>query len=277
MLDRLWQTALFRDPRHGQMIGQSTLILCGTIWFAFEMQWWRPLAAIGAAQATQFIVGRLMGWRFDWRSPLINALAVTLLLRTEGPLLAAAAGSFAVLSKLIFRIDGRHFFNPGGLAVGAFALFVPGCWVAPGAWGSTAWIAIVAVGLGAFITGHARRLEVPLIFLAAWAALCFARAAWFGDPVAIPLHQMQNGMLVIFAFFMVSDPMTAPWNPLVRAAWVIGVACAGFALQHEWIVNAGPIYGLLVMAPLVPLLNRLFPAPQHQWRRAPQPAQGAPA
>ena len=40
--------------------------------------------------------------------------------------------------------------------------------------------------------------------------LLLARAFWLGDPLAIPLHQMQSGSLLIFAFFMISDPRTTP-------------------------------------------------------------------
>jgi hypothetical protein len=64
---------------------------------------------------------------------------------------------------------------------------------------------------------------------------------------------------------MISDPMTQPWHPRARALWVVGTAALGFALQSAWIVTAGPIWGLALSAPLVPLLDRLFPAPRKHW------------
>ncbi len=273
MLSRLRASPVFADPRHGQMFSQGVLIACGVVWFSFEMQWWRPLAAVAAAVATQFLFSRILRQKFDWRSPVISALALTLLLRTDGPALAALAGVIAVASKALIRFDGRHFFNPGAFAIVVTVLLFDGAWVSPGQWGTTAWIAVVAMGLGMFVTGHAKRWEVPLIFLAAWAALSFGRALYMGDPMAIPLHQMQNGALVIFAFFMISDPMTAPWHPVARAIWLVIAAVVAFALQFEWVVAAGPIFGLVCVAPLVPLFNRLFKAPRAQWRR-PGPGAG---
>jgi hypothetical protein len=50
---------------------------------------------------------------------------------------------------------------------------------------------------------------------------------------------------------------------------VVATACLGFALQSAWIVTAGPIWGLALSAPLVPLLDRLFPAPRKRWVEPP--------
>ncbi len=64
---------------------------------------------------------------------------------------------------------------------------------------------------------------------------------------------------------MISDPMTQPWHIGARAAWVVAVAALGFGLQHAWVVTAGPLWGLVLMAPLVPVLDRCFPAPRKTW------------
>jgi len=256
---------IFADPRHGQILALSTLISLGIWAYAFEMPWWRPITALSVAIGAQALVARVMGFRFDWRSAAISALSLTLLLRTEGPGLVALAAVLAIASKLI-RWDGRHFFNPTAFAIVLTALAFPDAWVSPGQWGTAGWIAVVGAGAGLAVTYGARRFEVPALFLAFWAALTFTRAWYLGDPMAIPLHQMSSGALVVFAFFMISDPMTAPWHPLARATWVGLVAFTGFTLQVNWIVDAGPLFGLVLMAPLVPVLNRLFPSRALTWR-----------
>ena len=48
------------------------------------------------------------------------------------------------------------------------------------------------------MTHRAGRAGVPFLFLAAWAGLSFARAWWLGDPIAVPLHQMGSGALLVF-------------------------------------------------------------------------------
>ncbi len=225
-------TRLSRDPRHGQIAAVGALVLAGAIWFGFEMPWWRPVAALGAALAVQWIACRAIRLPFDWRSPTITALSLTLLLRTAGWELAALAAAIAIGSKFLLRVGGRHIWNPAALAIVLVTGLVPGAWVSTGQWGAGGWIAVFAAGAGLAVTRRAGRAGVPFLFLAAWRALSLARAWWLGDPLAVPLHQMGSGALLIFAFFMISDPMTQPWHTGARAAWVAGVAALGFALQH---------------------------------------------
>ncbi len=257
----------FKDPRHGQILSLCCLVFLGAWAFSFEMPYWRPITAVATALAVQFWASWIAEIRFDWRSPLISSLSLTLLLRTEGADLVALAAFIAIASKFLIRFDGKHFFNPTALAIVVVVLTCDGAWVSPGQWGAEGWAAVAAAGAGLAVTYGARRLEVPLAFLGFWAVLVFGRAIWLGDPLAIPLHQMTSGALVVFAFFMISDPMTAPWNQGARLAWVGAVALTGFLLQVNWIVDAGPIFGLVAMAPLVPLLNRIFPAQAMAWRQ----------
>ncbi len=256
---------LARDPRHGQILAVGSLALAGVIWFGVEMPWWRPVTALIAANLTQWLGSRLARIPYDWRSPTITALSLTLLLRTTGWELAALAAILAIGSKFILRIGGRHFWNPATFAIAVVTALFPGAWVSTGQWGVSAWIAVFAAGAGLAITRRAGRAGVPFLFLGAWAAMAFARAWWLGDPLAVPLHQLGSGALIVFAFFMISDPMTQPWHPGARAAWVIFTAGLGFWLQANWIVTAGPVWGLALSAPLVPLLDRLFPAPRKHW------------
>ena len=267
---------IFADARHGQLLALSCLIGLGAWAFAFEMPWWRPATGLGTAIAVQFLISLILRARFDWRSAAITGLSLTLLLRTNGPELVAVAAAIAIASKAILRIDGRHFLNPAAIGIAITVLAFDSAWVSPGQWGTAGLAVPIAVAFGLAVTYGARRLEVPLAFLAAWAVLSFGRALWLGDPLAIPLHQMSSGALVVFAFFMISDPMTTPWHPLARLVWTVAVAITGFTLQTTWIVDAGPIFGLLAMAPLVPLLNRLYPAPAHRWRPSRSLAQGDP-
>jgi Na+-transporting NADH:ubiquinone oxidoreductase subunit NqrB len=267
-----------RDPRHGQIAAVGTLALAGVIWFGFEMPWWRPVAALLAAWTTQWLACRAIRLAFDWRSPTITALSLTLLLRTEGWELTALAAALAIGSKFLLRAGGRHIWNPAALAIVLVTSLTPGAWISTGQWGVGGWIAVFAAGAGLAVARRAGRAGVPFLFLAAWGALSFGRAWWLGDPLAVPLHQMQSGALLVFAFFMISDPMTQPWHIGARALWITAVAGLGFALQHSWIVTAGPLWGLVLMAPLVPILDRYLPAHRFRWIGPPNPEpKGAPA
>lgn len=262
-----------RDPRHGQIAALGGLVCAGVLWFGFEMPWWRPAAGLGGALGMQWLASRLVGIPFEWRSAAITALSLTLLLRTMDWQTAALAAALAVGSKFLLRLNGRHIWNPAALAIVLVTTLLPGTWISTGQWGVGGWIAVFIAGAGLGITGRAGRAGVPFLFLGFWAALSLGRAWWLGDPLAIPLHQMGSGALLIFAFFMISDPMTQPWHPGARAAWLGAAAALGFTLQHAWIVTAGPLWGLVLLAPLVPILDRILPAPRKTWGTAslPQP------
>jgi Na+-transporting NADH:ubiquinone oxidoreductase subunit NqrB len=268
-------TALLgRDPRHGQIAAVGALVMAGAVWFGFEMPWWRPVAALAAALATQWIGSRVIRLPFDWRSPVITALSLTLLLRTGGWELTAFAAAIAIGSKFVLRFGGRHIWNPAALAIVLVTSLSPNAWISTGQWGVGGWIAVFAVGAGLVVTRRAGRAEVPFLFLTAWAALSLGRAWWLGDPWAVPVHQLGSGALLVFAFFMISDPMTQPWHRGARVAWIVAVAALGFWMQHSWVVTAGPLWGLALLAPLVPILDRIFPAPRKTWVEAlvPEPS-----
>lgn len=270
-------TRLARDPRHAQIAAVGALVLAGTVFYGFEMPWWRPAAALAAALATQWLACRLVRLPFDWRSPAITALSLTLLLRTAGWELTALAAAIAVGSKFVLRVGGRHIWNPATLAIAVVTGLFAGAWVSPGQWGTGGLVAVFAAGAGLAVSWRAGRAAVPFLFLGAWAALTFARAWWLGDPLPLALHQLGSGALLVFAFFMISDPMTQPWHPGARALWVVLTACVGFALQTTWIVTAGPIWGLALTAPLVPVLDRVLPAPRKRWTEPPSEPKGVAA
>jgi Na+-translocating ferredoxin:NAD+ oxidoreductase RnfD subunit len=108
------------------------------------------------------------------------------------------------------------------------------------------------------------------MFLACFLALCAARLLWLDPPLArgftLLTHQSQSGALLLFAFFMISDPMTIPNRPSMRLLYAALVAGGAFLWQFYWYKPNGLIWALFFATPLVPLLDRLAPAAKHAWR-----------
>src|SRR6202035_1760560 len=97
-------------------------------------------------------------------------------------------------------------------------------WISPGQWGTSVWLAALLVFFAILVLQASRRSDIALFFLGSHAALLLARATWLGDPLAIPLHQIQSGALLIFAFFMISDARTTPDSRLGRLLFALAVA-----------------------------------------------------
>ena len=80
----------------------------------------------------------------------------------------------------------------------------------PGQWGSDLALAVWFLMLGTIVTQRARRLDISWVFLGAFLGLVALRVALLGQSWSIWWHQLGNGALLLFAFFMISDPMTIP-------------------------------------------------------------------
>ena len=262
---------LLVDARPWQILSLGLLLAYGMLALAFDQ------AALGiplilcAALATQWVCGWASGAdRFDPLSPLITGLSLCLLLRTSHIGLLPLAAALGIASKYLIRINDKHVFNPANFAIVAMMLLTGEAWVSPAQWGSATWAAFLLVSLATLVLSRAKRADIALAFLATYVGLLLARAWWLGDPLAIPLKQMQSGALLLFAFFMISDPKTTPDCRSLRIVYGALVALLGFTLQFAWWKPDGLIWALFLASPLVPLLDALRPverARRFQWSR----------
>ena len=256
-----------RDPRYFQVLVLSSLLVFGIGVLDFGIAWQNAAAIVVTAQLTQFVGTRMAGLpRFDPLSALITSLSLTLLLRTELIAIAALAAAIAIGSKFLVRVRGKHVFNPANVALVTMMLATDYAWVSSGQWGSATIGALALTCLGFLVLTRARRAETTIAFLLAYAALLFGRALWLGDPLAIPVHQLQSGALLIFAFFMVSDPKTTPDAAVGRVFYGALVAAVAFTIQFVHYVPNGPILALVLTAPLVPAIDVLLRGARYRWR-----------
>jgi Na+-translocating ferredoxin:NAD+ oxidoreductase RnfD subunit len=155
---------------------------------------------------------------------------------------------------------------------------MPGVWVSPGQWGHSALFAFLMACLGGVVVFRAWRSDVTAAFLAAYAALLFGRALLLGDPLSIPLHQLQSGALLLFSFFMISDPKTTPDSRTGRMLFAALVALGAWYVQFRLFRPSGILWSLAACSAVVPLLDRLFPARKYAWASeasGPRPEEGA--
>jgi Na+-transporting NADH:ubiquinone oxidoreductase subunit NqrB len=176
-----------------------------------------------------------------------------------------AAACAAILSKSIIRPRAKHLFNPATFGVMFAMLLLPGAWVSPGQWGQDVALAGWMIVLGAFVVKRARRADISWSFLAFYIGALALRVAYLGQRWAVLEHQLANGALLLFAFFMISDPMTAPNHPRARAMHAALVAAIAFTWQFVFYAHNGMLWALFLAAPLVPMWDALWAAPKYQW------------
>jgi Na+-transporting NADH:ubiquinone oxidoreductase subunit NqrB len=257
------------DARHYQIAALATLLIYNFGWVDFGAQPANSACAIVGALIAQVACSRLAGLpSIDLRSPLITGLSLSLLLRADEPLVHLLAGAIAIGSKFVLRIDGKHVWNPAGLAIVVLLYAAPShVWISPGSWGSEAWFVALVAFFAILVLGAARRADIAIFFLGAHAVLLLLRAGWLGDPLAIPLHQLQSGSLLIFTFFMISDPRTSPDSRLGRFLFAASVAGAAHYLVFFMQMRPALYVALIVLSPLILLIDRIIPAERFAWTR----------
>jgi len=262
------------DPRLYQIASLSTLLLYGVIWLHFDISVIQIAVTLATALLTQYAGTRFYNLpAFDPKSPLISALSLCLLLRTDHLAVAALASFVAIGSKFVIRWKDKHVFNPTNLALVVMIGSGLG-WISPGQWGQVAWFGFLVACFGSLVVTRAARADVTLSFLSFYVGLLFARAVWLGDPLTIPLHQIESGALLIFSFFMISDPKTTPDSRTGRIIYALLVTLAALYVQFGFFRPNGPLWGLIACAPFVPLIDRLLPAVRYDWSR---PTTGQPS
>ena len=215
-------------------------------------------------------------------SALVSSLGLGILVRAQGDWVHPLLAMLAISSKYLVRMgppgDKAHVLNPANLAAFLAWACMPGARLSPAQWGSENLLALWFVALGGLVTGRIRRQDVSLAFLSAWGLLLAAHLRWLGyasDPgAAMWLQQISSGAVLLFAFFMVSDPMTTPQHPRACIAYAVLVALAAFVWQYPLHRPHGLVIMLFFANWTVPLWNRFWPRQRFAWdgRRRPRPA-----
>lgn len=256
-----------RDARHIQLSVLLLLLLVNLAAVDFGADLAAALVAVTAAVVTQAVCSRLVGLpRTEWRSAVIAALSLTLLLRGDALWVHGLAAVVAIAAKFFVRVRGKHIFNPSALGIAVLIFATDHAWVSPGQWGNSLWFASLLAFLASWVLYASRRTDITLFYLLSHCALLLGRAWWLGDPIAIPLNQLQNGSLLLFAFFMISDPRTVPDARPARLCFAVLVAVTAHWLAFHWQFRPALYAALVGLSPLVPLLDRLFPADRFEWQ-----------
>ena len=265
-----WKLArAFGDPRIFQILFLGILLASGAYLRDFSLSTIQITLTFSAALTAQHLS---FGLRPDaprsYRSAIITGLSLTLLLRADNLWVHPAAASAAILSKSLIRVRGKHLFNPATFGVMFAMLLLPGAWISPGQWGQDIALAGWMIALGAFVATRARRADISWSFLLFYVGALAMRVAYLGQRWAVLEHQLLSGALLLFAFFMISDPMTSPNHRRARTMHAAVVAAIAFAWQFGFYAHNGMLWALFLAAPMVPIWDALWAASKFEWKQA---------
>src|SRR5688572_6992983 len=254
------------DPRLFQIATLASLLVYGMGWLDFEISAGRACLLLGTALATQAFCDRVDGPRpANVKSALISGLSLCLLLRTNRTDLAVIAAVLTIASKFLIRFRGKHVFNPTNGGIVAMLLLSDQVWVSPGQWGSAALFAFLMASLGSIVVNRAARSDVTFAFIAFYCVLVFGRSIYLGEPMAIPFHRLEGGALLLFTFFMISDPKTTPDSRAGRVLFAALVAFGGWYVQFRMFRTNGLLWSLAIWSMAVPLIDRVLTGSKYSW------------
>jgi len=284
-----------RDPRvHVAAVTLSVHVL-GQTGLDFRLSVPQILAAILTCAAIEMAIAFHQSRAVVWpSSALLTGSGVALILRVVGTpagdhwtfhawYVYAGVAGFALLTKYVIRRRGGHIFNPSNIGL-VVAFVVLGTtrvepldfWWAPlNAWLIAAYLAIVGGGL--LITRRLRLLALSATFWVAFAAgqgvLAAAghcvTASWSFTPVCGADYWriiVTSPEVMIFVFYMVTDPKTVPTGRVGRVVFGLLVAIASTLIMapqaDEFGAKVGLLAGLAVMCAIRPLVERFLPEPR---------------
>jgi len=269
------------DPRWFQVLFQAFFLSYGILFLHWLPDWPHYMFSIGGCLFFSYAAEAIRRKKFppltgtggykSWGlSALITALSLCLLLKTGHGWTSLLAALLAVASKYLFRIRQKHLFNPSAFGIAATLLITGDAWLSPGQWGNGTVLFFLVLTLGTIVVTQVQKLDSSLSFLLAYGGLLYWRQVLsLGWPADYFLHSISSGSLLLFSFFMISDPRTSPNHPVARVVWATAIATLSFYLAaFRWMYNT-PVWMLVALAPLVPILDRLFPARSFQWQVLP--------
>jgi Na+-transporting NADH:ubiquinone oxidoreductase subunit NqrB len=254
------------DPRYYQIAVLAALLIYGVGWLSFDTGGREIAILLGTVLVSQCLCGKFFSASaFEPRSALISGLSLCLLLRTNSVLLLMVTAVITIASKFVLRWNHKHIFNPTNFGIVAMIALSGEVWVSPAQWGSKLYFGFLMACLGGMVVHRALRSDVSYAFILSYAAILFARAMWLGDPPAIPLKQLQGGALLLFTFFMISDPKTTPDSRSGRILFALLVAIGAAYVQFVLYRTNGLLWSLAICSVLTPLTDYLLPGTKYQW------------
>jgi Na+-translocating ferredoxin:NAD+ oxidoreductase RnfD subunit len=284
-----------RDPRLHVAAVILSVHLLGQVGLGFRLSVPQLLAAMLTCAVIEVAMTFQQSRAFVWpASAMLTGSGVALIFRlvgtpadspwsTYGWWVFAVVAGLSLLTKYVIRYRGSHVFNPSNVGLVAAFLVLGSLraepldfWWAPlNGWMIAAYAIIITGGL--LIT---RRLHLLALAASFWISLTIGvgvlaasghcmTANWAFAPVCgVDFWRViiTSPEVLIFLFFMITDPKTIPAGNVARVAFGILVAVASILLMapqtNEFGTKVGLLAGLVIVCAGRPIVERLFPEPR---------------
>jgi ASPIC and UnbV/FG-GAP-like repeat len=277
-----------RDPRLHLAAVIVSLQVLGQVAFDFQLSIAQILVSLLTCAVLEVGIAFFRQHVLMWpASALLTGNGVAFVLRVPGTehgdwwsmhgwWIFAGTAAVALLSKYLIKFRGRHVFNPSNFGLVACFLLLGSeradpldLWWGP----MTAWmalaLAIIVVG-GLAILSRLRLLEIAVGFWLAFAAGIAVLAASGHEMTARwhlgPIEGWEfwrvlvfSPEILVFLFFMITDPKTIPTERRGRRAYAVGIALIAVLLiapqTTEFATKVAVLASLAIVCALGPMIE----------------------
>jgi hypothetical protein len=235
----------FRTPKGLMTAVLVVLVMIAAPQAGLKQVWPGLLSAIVAGGLLDVVILRMRHPRWEFPSgAILTGMFVAMVLSPFEPWwVAGATTAIAVASKYVIRTKAANVFNPAALAliVSYYAFNTGQSW-----WGALPELPMWAIGAllatGVFIADRVNKMPLVLSFLGVYFGL-FSIMAFIGDPrhVVEIFRAPDLHAVLYFAFFMLTDPPTAPIKYKDQITCGVLVAVVSYGL----FATIGVVYYLL--------------------------------
>jgi Na+-transporting NADH:ubiquinone oxidoreductase subunit NqrB len=281
-----------RDPRLHLAAVIVSLQVLGQAAFDFRLSIAQILISLGTCAVLEVAIAfrrqRVIMWP---ASALLTGNGVAFILRVPGTehgdwwslrgwWIFAATAAVSLLSKYVIQLRGRHLFNPSNIGL-VLCFLVLGSgraepldfwWSPMSAWMALALVIIVAGGLAILARLHLVEIAVAfwLSFAAGIGVLALTghemTASWHLGPITgadFWWVLVSSPEILVFLFFMITDPKTIPAGRSARIAYAVGVGSLAAILiaptRTEFWSKVAVLGALAIVCAARPLLGRIAP------------------
>jgi Na+-transporting NADH:ubiquinone oxidoreductase subunit NqrB len=245
-------------PMHCQLLLLSIYSFVSREYFHFERPHWVTFICCAWALCFNHFLGKVIYHRRSYSlSPLVIALASSLLIDSYSLLAYILIITVGLLSKALITFNGRHIFNPANFGVVLALQFGQGHLNAiPNLFGGYILPNLFFFVVGAGLARFAKQLNLISSWLIAFSLFALIRSQVEGIDPWVALRPMLSSSFIIFTFHMLTDPSTTPRTP--KASWIFGFLVALFDfLFRYWKIPFGLFYSLFLTSSLMPWITEI--------------------
>ena len=282
-----------RDPRLHLAATITSLQVIGQVGFHFQVSIAQILLALGTSAVLEMAIAFRSQHVLMWpASAMLTGNGVAFVLRVPGTAhgdwwslrgwwIFVGTAAVSLLSKYVIKWRGEHIFNPSNIGLVICFLALGRNRAAPLDfwWGPmSAWLvlALVVIVTGGFAI--LRRLHLLRVALGFWASFTVGigilalaghtmTARWHLGPIT-GFHLwwvlITSPEVLVFFFFMITDPKTAPRSPSARLTYAVSLGLLAAVLiaptTTEFAAKVALLGALAIVCTAIPLL-RLVPRP----------------